>query len=64
MNPVEIDGRINMLAHQRNEALDRCVMLAGQMAALTQEVVDPRKKLAPPEQGEAARPNLTAVGDA
>lgn len=49
MNPTEIDGRINMLLHQRNQALDQNVMLAGQIAALTAENAELKKKLEPPE---------------
>ncbi|TAK45271.1 MAG: hypothetical protein EPO27_10665 [Betaproteobacteria bacterium] len=45
VNPAEIDGRIEMLAHQRNQALDRNVLLAGQVAALTQEVAGLKQRL-------------------
>jgi hypothetical protein len=33
----EIDGRINALARQRNEALDKCVVLEGRLMVLQSE---------------------------
>lgn len=38
MNLQEIDGRIIELARQRDDALNRCVVMAGQIASLKKQI--------------------------
>lgn len=47
VNPIEIDGRLDMLIQQRNTALDHAVLLAGQIARLEAELT--ALKAAPPK---------------
>lgn len=46
LNVHEIDGRIIELARQRDEALARCVIMAGQLAALKKEL-EQKKETSP-----------------
>ena len=40
MNPTEIDGRIIALQQQRDEALNRLVILSGKLAVLEKELAE------------------------
>lgn len=44
MNEVEVDARLMMLANQRDEAMNRCVILAGQLAVLQKELEQLKEK--------------------
>ena len=43
MDTVEIDGRLMMLQQQRDEAMNRCVILAGQIAILQKQLQEEKK---------------------
>lgn len=43
MEPAEIDGRIMMLQQQRDEAMNRCVVMAGQLHLLQKKLEEKEK---------------------
>lgn len=44
VNETEIDGRLMMLQQQRDEAMNRCVILAGQLAVIQKELAGLKEK--------------------